>query len=225
MKREILLELDRDSLRANFNTYTRRAFQMLPKLSMPKILDIGCGSGVPAMELARLSNGEIIGIDNDQSVLDEFNEKIKKAHFIDRVRTVKCSMFDIEFPDESFDIVWAEGVMAIIGFERGLRKWRRLIKSNRFLVIHDDIGDMERKHDLIPLCGYVVLDMFVVPKEVWWTDYYSILEKKVKMLREQCSDDRATLAFLNKEQREVEEFKKNPQYHGSVFFLMQKVHS
>ena len=198
---------------------------MLPKLSLPKILDIGCGSGVPTMELARLSNGEIIGIDIDYFVLDEFNEKIKEAHLSDRVRTIRCSMFDIEFPEASFDIIWAEGVMAVIGFERALRKWRRLIKPKRFLVVHDDIGDVERKHDLIPLCGYVLIDMFVIPKEVWWSEYYCPLEKKVKALQKKYSNDPEALALLDKEQKEVEAFKNNPQLHGSVFFLMQKVNS
>ena len=225
MKRDILLEIDRDALRAKFNRYTQRAFQMLPKLSMPKILDIGCGSGVPTMELARLSNGEIIGIDIDQSALDEFNKKIKEAHLIDRVKTIKCSMFDIDFPEESFDVIWAEGVIAIIGFERGLRRWRRLIKPKRFLVVHDNIGDIESKHDLIPLCGFILIDMFVVPKEVWWREYYCPLEKKVETLQKKYFNDPEALTFLVKEQKEVEEFKNNPQYHGSVFFLMQKVNS
>lgn len=46
------------------NDYTRRAFEMLPKLDKPRILDIGCGPGGPTMELARLSGGSVIGLDN-----------------------------------------------------------------------------------------------------------------------------------------------------------------
>lgn len=225
MRREILSEIDRNGLRANFNRYTRRAFQMLPALKKPKILDIGCGSGVPTMELARLSSGEIIGIDIDQTALNEFNEKINEAHLSDRVRTIKCSLFEIEFPEETFDIVWAEGVIALIGFERGLREWRRLIKPGRFLVVHDDIGDIERKHELIPLCGYILIDIFVIPKEVWWREYYFSFEKRIKILIKKYSNDPEALARLEKEQKEVEEFKNNPIYHGSVFFVMQKIDS
>ena len=68
MKHDFLAELDRDGLRSHFNTFTRQAFQRLPKLNRPRILDIGCGTGVPALELASLSDGEIFGIDIDEAV-------------------------------------------------------------------------------------------------------------------------------------------------------------
>ena len=63
MSREIELEINADQLRLTFLKYTKKAFEMLPQINKPRILDIGCGSGVPTLELARLSNGEIIGID------------------------------------------------------------------------------------------------------------------------------------------------------------------
>ena len=43
---------------------------MLPIIDKPRILDIGCGYGVPTLELARLSDGEITAIDTDQFLLD-----------------------------------------------------------------------------------------------------------------------------------------------------------
>jgi len=36
--------LNRDSVRANLLSYTRKAFSFLPKLDNPRILDIGCGT-------------------------------------------------------------------------------------------------------------------------------------------------------------------------------------
>lgn len=38
---------------------------------------------------------------------------------------MNCSMFEMPFTDESFDIIWAEGSIYLIGFERGLDEWRR----------------------------------------------------------------------------------------------------
>jgi ubiquinone/menaquinone biosynthesis C-methylase UbiE len=49
--------------RANLLSYTRKAFHMLPPLVEPRILDIGCGTGVATIELARLSGGIIVGVD------------------------------------------------------------------------------------------------------------------------------------------------------------------
>ena len=110
-------QLGKDKIRKRLLKYTRKAFRMLPQMDRPRILDIGCGSGIPTLELARLSHGEVMGIDIDQPALDEFNRKIKKAGLTDQIKAVNCSMFDIDFPDESFDIVWSEGSIYAIGFE------------------------------------------------------------------------------------------------------------
>jgi len=50
---------------------------LLPKYLNPHILDVGCGSGIPAMELAKLSSGHITGIDIDQPSLDRFKKSRK----------------------------------------------------------------------------------------------------------------------------------------------------
>ena len=92
---------------------------MLPKLYKPHILDIGCGSGIPTIELAKLSNGGVIGLDVSQPLLDRLTRKIKEAGLSNRVKTLKCSMFDMPFPDESFDIIWSEGSIFIVGFKEG----------------------------------------------------------------------------------------------------------
>ena len=49
-------------------------------------------------------------------------------------------MFEMSFLDDSFDIIWAEGSIYLIGFERGLKEWRQFIKPNGFLVVHDKMG-------------------------------------------------------------------------------------
>ena len=109
---------DLDFSRKNLLKYSRKAFQMIPEMKEPSILDIGCGSGVPAMELARLSDGKIIGVDINQAELDRFEEKIKKADLADRVSAVKGSLFNLSFEEEIFDIIWAEGSIWVIGFEK-----------------------------------------------------------------------------------------------------------
>jgi len=119
---EARFQLRKDRIRKHLLKYTRKAFRMLPKLDKHHILDVGCGSGIPTMELARLSNGQIIGLDINQPLLDRLTRKIEKAGLSDRAKTLKCSMFDMDFLDESFDIIWAEGSISVIGFERGLKE-------------------------------------------------------------------------------------------------------
>ena len=212
--------LQKDLLRGRFTEYTKKAFQMLPELKNPSVLDIGCGTGIPTLELARLSNGQIVGLDINQPDLDTFVRKIKAEGLSERVKTVNRSLFEIDFPDGSFDIVWSEGSIFVIGFEKGLKTWRRLLKPKGFLVVHDEIGDLQEKLMQIPRCGYELVGHFVVSEDEWWRKYYEPLEKRIKELRVKYGDDSGARKVLDKEQREVNMFKRDPQ--GSVFFVMQK---
>jgi ubiquinone/menaquinone biosynthesis C-methylase UbiE len=222
MSKERSFEIDRDPIRERLNEYTREAFQMLPELDKPHILDIGCGSGVPTLELARLSNGQIIGLDIEQSLLDRLARKAEEAGLSYRVTTLKCSMFDLDFPDESFDIIWAEGSIARIGFERGLKEWRRFLKPHGFLVVHGETENITKKLEQISHCGYDLLGHFTLPEDTWWTEYYGPLEKRVNEMRRKYVDEPQALLELDKEQREIDLFKANPTRYSSVFFIMQK---
>lgn len=216
---------------------------MLPHLDKPSILDIGCGPGAPTLELARLSNGEVTGLDIHQLSLEELENKAREAGLSKRIKTVNRSMFDLDFPDGSFDIIWAEGSIFIIGFERGLKQWRRLIKPQGFLVVHEmvwlnphppqeiskywkaiypGISTVSVKLKLVAKCGYRLLGHFKLPEYVWWVEYYEPLEKRINELRGRYINDLAALAVLNKEQSEIELFKKHQKWYGSAFFVMQR---
>jgi ubiquinone/menaquinone biosynthesis C-methylase UbiE len=214
--------MDRDIVRGRLLKYTRRAFRMLPKLDKPRILDIGCGSGVPTMELARLGEGEVIGIDIDQPGLDKLNRKIRDAGFSNRVQAVNCTILNMVFPDESFDIIWSEGSIFVIGFERGIRAWKRFLKPSGFMVIHDEKGNVQEKLEQISKCGYKLLGHFILSEDTWRTEYFAPLEKLVAKYQTSYTDDPQKLEELNQAQRELEMFKNYPERNNSVYFVMQK---
>jgi ubiquinone/menaquinone biosynthesis C-methylase UbiE len=193
---------------------------MLPRLVKPRILDIGCGFGVPTIELARLSDGQIIGLDIDQSALDKLDKKIEREGLTNRVTTVKCSIFDMDFADESFDVIWAEGSISRIGFERGLREWRRMLKPKGCLVVHDEMKNINKKLEVIPSCGYDLLGYFPLREDVWWVEYYGPLEKRVEELSAKYAADPEVLRVLDRKRDEVEMVKRNPRAYCSVFFVM-----
>jgi ubiquinone/menaquinone biosynthesis C-methylase UbiE len=214
--------MDRDVVRRRLLKYTRKAFRMLPKLDKPRILDVGCGSGVPTMELARLGQGEVIGIDIDQPTLDKLDRKIKEAGFSNQVQAVNCSILDMSFPDESFDIIWSEGSIFVIGFERGIWEWKHLLKTNGFMVIHDEMGNIEEKLEQISKCGYMLLGYFVLSQDTWRAEYFAPLEKLVAKSQTILTDDPQALEELNQARRELEMFRNNPERNNSVYFVIQK---
>jgi len=219
---EAIFQLNKDRLRKRLLKYTRKAFRMLPQLDKPRILDVGCGSGFPTMELARLSQGELIGIDIDQPALDKFTRKIREAGLNDRVQAVNCSIFDMEFPDESFDIIWAEGSIHVIGFERGLKEWKRFLKPNGFIVVHDEKGNITEKLAQISSCGYDLLGYFVLNEDTWRDEYFAPLEKLIGSTRTKRPADPRVLEALQNAQWEIDMFKKDPEGNSSVCFIMKK---
>ena len=195
---------------------------MLPELDKPRILDIGCGSGVPTIELARLGQGEVIGIDIDQYALDKLTRKLKEAGLANRVQAVTCSILDMVFPDESFDIVWSEGSIFVIGFERGIREWKRFLKPNGFMVIHDEKGNVEEKLEQISKCGYKLLGYFILSQDTWRAEYFAPLEKLVAKSQTIHTEDPQALEELNQARGELEMFRNNPERNNSVYFVIQK---
>jgi len=222
---------------------TRRAFKLIPKMDKPRILDAGCGEGEPLLELARLSDGVFTGVDIHQPSLDKLAQKIVTKGLSDRVQLINCSMLDMDFPDESFDIIWSEGAIRFIGFERGLQQWRRIIKPQGYICVHEGIfPEAEVPRELrsfwrgrfqgimtlwetksaISRSGFDMIDCFSLPIEVWWDDYFCPLKERIQALRDKYAQDTQALNTLDQEEREFEMFVKYPEWYRSAFFVMRK---
>jgi len=208
--------------RARFLKYTRKAFFKLPRQKEPKILDIGCGSGIPTLELAKLSNGEVIGIDTDQSSIEELKRKITKEALSNRVEGINLSMFEMKFPDEAFDIIWSEGAIRTIGFETSLKQWRRFLKRNGYLVIHCQTKYVVDSLSHIPKHGYSLKETVQLPPDAWRTEFYQPLEEKISTLLHKYATSSEALQLLRQLQSEIIMVKKNPRNFRSAFYIMKK---
>lgn len=220
--RMVVLE-EVEQVRAGFLKYTREAFLKLPRLENPRILDIGCGSGLPTIELAKLSGGEVTGIDIDQSCIDEFNRKIKEENLADRVKALNLSISKMKFPDETFDVVWSEGVVGNIGFINSLKEWRRLLKRDGYLVIHYQVSRVVDVLARIPQLGYRLEDTVQLPEDAWWKEFYQPIEEKMDTLLRKYGNNVDALKLLDQYKSEMDMVKKNPSSFRCAFYIMKKV--
>jgi len=80
-----------------------------------KILDVGCGTGLLAIEFAKnLSGVEIIGLDLSDVALEVDRENIRKSEVIERISFKKGDAEDIPFEDNTFNLVISSNTLHLI---------------------------------------------------------------------------------------------------------------
>jgi len=102
-----------------------------------RIADIGCGTGGQTMVLAEHAPGHITGIDLFPDFIEIFNANSRKRNLQNRVKGIVGSMDNLPFEDETLDLIWSEGAIYNIGFERGLNQWHRLLKKGGFIAVSE----------------------------------------------------------------------------------------
>ncbi|MFX1374760.1 MAG: class I SAM-dependent methyltransferase [Promethearchaeota archaeon] len=222
MSEEILKELNADGFRSVFLKYTRKTFLSIPKINCPHILDIGCGTGMPTLELARLSNGKITGIDIDQDALDKLNLKINDLGLSERIKLFNRSIYHTEFKNERFDILWEEGVIHLLDLKKTLTECARILKLNGFMVTGEAVNWGDRKLKHFPRFGFKLIKQIPWDPECWWTEYYAPLEEKIYQLRDKY-DNLDEIEEIQQHLMEIEMVKKNPAGFDCVTYIMQKI--
>ncbi len=225
------------------NESTKKAYMMLKGLpENPRILDIGCGPGMQTIELAKLSGGQIVALDNHQPFLEQLKKSTKKEGIIDRIKAVKDDMFNLNYENNSFDLIWSEGAIFIIGFEKGLREWRHLLIEKGYVVVselswlrHDVpeeartfmkqcypvIKTIEENLEAAQKSGYRIVGSFVLPTKSWWDNYYTLIETKLPSMKARCRDDEEALQIIAFAETEIEMLRKYSNYYGYVFYILQ----
>ena len=127
----------------------------------------------------------------------------------------------MEFPDESFDIIWTEGSIFVIGFKKGLQEWKRFLKPDGFMVVHDEKGNIGEKLEQISSCGYELLGYFELDEKTWWAEYFAPLEKLILETRVKYPNAPGVIEAVHSAQREIDMFKKSPELNSSLCFVMK----
>lgn len=213
---------EKNRIRKNLLGFTERAYRMLPETEHYSLLDIGCGTGQPTMKLAELTGGKVTGIDIDRDALAVFGESVREAGLDGRVKALEMSLTEMDFPPESFDLIWAEGSAWVTGFEAALRDWIRFLSPGGFLVIHDAVGDIVARGRMINEAGYTLLGCLLLDQEDWLEGYCAPLEEMVDRIAGELPEDPEVVAAMEKDRQEITMMRENPDMARSVYFIMAK---
>ncbi|MHB8355446.1 MAG: class I SAM-dependent methyltransferase [Vulcanimicrobiaceae bacterium] len=223
---------------------TERALRLLPTLpARPAILDVGSGPGAQTLVLARATKGSITAIDIHQPFLDELKSRARAVGVADQITTLQASMDALPFESDSFDLIWAEGSIYIIGFEFGLKRWLDLVRPGGYIAVSEltwltdappeaarrfwseaypAMTSVAENRASIERCGLRTVSDFVLPQEAWFEDYLDPLSARISALQERYADDPAALQFLKKQRLEIDIVRRYGTAFGYVFYLAQR---
>ncbi|QUG41762.1 methyltransferase domain-containing protein [Psychrobacillus sp. INOP01] len=97
------------------------------------VLDIGCGTGQTAAFIAERFNCQVIAIDNHPIMVDKARQRFYKNEAT--VKVIKGDIQNMDFVDNSFDLIIAESVIVFTDISKTLKELFRVLKSDGTLIM------------------------------------------------------------------------------------------
>ena len=224
---------------------TIKALSFIDNLSDgSRIADIGCGTGGQTMVLAQHAPGKITGIDLFPVFIDLFNANASKMNLQDRVKGVVGSMDKLTFDNEELDLIWSEGAIYNIGFERGLNEWKRFLRRGAYIAVteaswftddrpdeidaflkdaYPEIDTIPRKVEQMQKAGYIPVASFILPENCWTEHFYVKQIRAQEVFLDKYKGNKAAEELVANERREAVLYSKYKEYYGYVFYIGRKI--
>jgi len=224
---------------------TIRALSFIDNLSdKTKIADLGCGTGFQTMVLAQNTKATITALDLYAGSIDKLNATAKKLGLQNRVKGIVGSMDDLPFQNNEFDIIWSEGAIANIGFEKGLNYWKKFLKKDGYVAVTyeswftderpteiekwwmdavPEIGTIAHNVSIMQKTGYIPAAVFTLPESCWIDNYFIPQKARQEEFLKKHAGNKTVenmIAFLR---HEADLYSKYKQYYGYVFYIGKRI--
>lgn len=208
-----------------------------------KMADIGCGTGASTLVLARELDAEIMAIDFLPEFLETLKDRAKKAGLADRISTQAISMDSLPLAPGSLDALWSEGAIYNIGFEAGVRDWRRFLKPGGILAVSEltwltdsrpeeletywraqyaEVDTASSKMAVLERNGYVPLGYFVLPEPCWLDAYYRPLRQRFPAFLAAHAFSDGAKAIVAAEEEEMALYARYREFFSYGFYVARK---
>ena len=209
-----------------------------------KIFDLGCGTGGQTIVLAQNTPGNITAIDLFPGFIDKLNNNAQKLNLQSRVEGVVGSMDNLEFQLDELDLIWCEGAIYNIGFEKGLSYWNKFLKKDGYIAVTEASWFTEKQPkeifdfwneaypgiDTIPnkiaqmrKTGYVFIASFMLPENCWIDNFFAPAITAQEIFLSKYKGNKSAEEFVKYEKRGAELYNKYKEYYGYVFYIGKKI--
>jgi len=112
--------------------YRHKLYEKVDLANKENILDVGCGTGALTLDLAQISQGNVVGVDIDPEKLEEANRALSG---VSNVTIQEADACDLPFDDETFDLVHFQLVlMHIKDQQKAIIEMVRVLKPGGILL-------------------------------------------------------------------------------------------
>lgn len=210
-----------------------------------RIADLGCGTGGQTMTLAQNAPGQITGLDLFPDFINIFNRNALLLGLSDRVKGIVASMIEpLPFEKASLELIWSEGAIYNIGFERGLNEWKQYLKPEGYIAVSEaswftaerpaEIYDFWMAHypeiDTIPnkvaqmqKAGYIPVAIFNLPVTCWTDHYFAPCCKIQEAFLKKHEGSKMVEEFIAGQRHEMELYRKYKEFYGYTFYIGKKI--
>ncbi len=224
---------------------TLKALSFIDNLTdKSRIADIGCGTGGQTMVLAQNAPGQITGIDLFPMFIDLFNANTGKLGLSKKVNGVVGSMDNLPFQPEELDLIWSEGAIYNIGFERGLNEWRKFLKTSGYIAVtevswftderpseivkfwtdaYPEIDTIPNKVAQLQKAGYIPVATFILPENCWTEHFYAPQAAAQEAFLKKHAGNKTAEELVANERHEAQLYQKYKAFYGYVFYIGMKI--
>jgi SAM-dependent methyltransferase len=209
-----------------------------------QIADLGCGSGGQTMVLAQLVSGQITGLDLFPVFIGLFNRNAASLNLQQRVKGIVGSMDNLPFREGELDLIWSEGAIYNIGFERGLNEWRKFLKAGGYIAVSEaswftgerpaeiekfwvdaypEIDTIPNKVAQVQKAGYVPVATFILPENCWTEHFYIPQAKIQEPFLKKYAGNKTAEELVFYQRHEAMLYEKYKEYYGYVFYIGKKI--
>ncbi|MGF0096446.1 class I SAM-dependent methyltransferase [Peptoniphilus sp. SGI.035] len=140
MGHDFLKFLGRTKLRPGGGVVTKWLLEQVEINNCSKVLEVACNQGDNLISLYNKYKCKIIGIDLDEGVIETCKENLEILGFNNDVEVLKMNATNLDFKDESFDLVLNEAMLTMLSDDDkklALKEYLRVLKPGGKLIIHD----------------------------------------------------------------------------------------
>jgi ubiquinone/menaquinone biosynthesis C-methylase UbiE len=246
---QLLIDLHKDANRQGpgSDEETEKALElaMVDQSASLKIADIGCGTGASTLVLARLlKNAQITAVDFLQEFLEELRDRAEGMGLSEKITSLACSMENLPFGDEEYDVIWSEGAIYNVGFEKGVKNWHRFLKVGGLLVVSEitwitgsrpleiqkywddeypEVDVASSKIGVLETSGYSPIGYFVLPEYCWLDEYYRPMQDSFNDFLSRNGNSQEAQAIAAAEKREIELYKKYKTHYSYGVYIAKKI--